>query len=239
MRSKIKSALKSIWDKDVEISDACHTCQDRLHVYADAELEGKDAAVLFPEVKAHLNMCDRCSEDYQHLRVVLLAEREGRWVEPPVEPRFDFSALAKAARPQPAPSPRAPQSPGESRRLIIKFSASLFSLQRPLALASIPVKSTRSSKTLLELPLEEKANDLEVGIAVEERKDNAAICTIFVDVNIPSRGGWPNLDGTEVTLKRGEATLAAHPTDVFGKVVFEDIATDDLTHLVFEITPRA
>jgi hypothetical protein len=64
-------------------------------------------------------------------------------------------------------------------------------------------------------------------------------CTVIVKVNIPSRGGWPNLAGTEVMLKRGELELDTQTTDAYGEAVFERIATDDLAHLIFEITSHS
>ena len=62
---------------------------------------------------------------------------------------------------------------------------------------------------------------------------------VIVEVSIPSRGGWPNLADTNVTLKRDDLELETQLTDAFGKAVFEGICTDDLAHLVFEIKPRA
>jgi hypothetical protein len=88
---------------------------------------------------------------------------------------------------------------------------------------------------LLKFSLKGAIEDLAVAIAAEEQRDDPTRCTLFVDVDIPSQGGWPNLAGTEVTLKRGDATLEARRTDAYGKVVFEGIAVEDLAALIFEI----
>jgi hypothetical protein len=80
-------------------------------------------------------------------------------------------------------------------------------------------------------------DDLQATITVEDMRADPAYCTVTVEADIPSRGGWPNLAGTEVMLKRGELELDTQRTDAHGEVVFEGIATDDLAHLVVEITP--
>jgi hypothetical protein len=125
--------------------------------------------------------------------------------------------------------------------LVIEFSAELVrTLQAPAyqpAYAAARLKSGRSQRVLCRFSLKEAIEDLEVTITAEERRDDPAQCTVIVEVNVPSRGGWPNLAGTQVTLRRGEQELETQLTDAFGKAVFEDIRTEDLANLVFEITP--
>jgi hypothetical protein len=92
---------------------------------------------------------------------------------------------------------------------------------------------------LCRLSLKEAVEDLEVTITAEEMQADPTRCTVIVKVNVPSRGGWPNLAGTEVMLKRGQLELDTQTSDAYGEVVFEGIATDDLAHLVFEIAPHS
>ena len=126
-------------------------------------------------------------------------------------------------------------------RLVIEFSTELVRVLRSPALqpayATAGLKSDRAQRILCQFSLKEAVEDVEVTITVEENQRDPTNCTIIVEVDIPSRGGWPNLAGTKVTLKRGELELETQLTDAFGKAVFEGVATSALPHLVFEITP--
>jgi hypothetical protein len=53
--------------------------QDRLPEFAEAELAGQNAAALFPDVQAHLDACDDCSQLYAELLDMLLAEESGEF----------------------------------------------------------------------------------------------------------------------------------------------------------------
>ena len=93
MQVDVKKLLEFIFDSDVSASPACQACEDTLDVYIDAELDGQNGATLFPDVKAHLNECALCEESYEELKALLLMERQGTLVEPPVEANFDFSFI--------------------------------------------------------------------------------------------------------------------------------------------------
>jgi len=218
----------------------CRECQELLPEYLQAEMDGCAHEEQWRPVALHLETCPHCSEVYTALTDLMeLAYGEGG-VEPPHYPAPDLPFL-QAARSAP------PQPPGvnwrldEWGRLIIRFSAELVrTLQSPAyrpAYAAAGLKSARSQRILCRLSLQEAVEDLEVTVTVEEERDAPGRCTIIVEVNIPSRGGWPNLAGTQVTLKRGERELGTQWTDAFGKAVFDGISTADLPHLTFEITP--
>ncbi len=123
---------------------------------------------------------------------------------------------------------------------MIELSTELVRALRPPSLqpALTGLKSDVSQRVICQISLKEAVKDLEVTITAEEKHSDPTCCTVIVQVNIPSRGGWPNLGGTYVTLKRGEQELETQQTDAFGKTVFEGIHTEDLGYLVFEITPR-
>ena len=86
--------------------------------------------------------------------------------------------------------------------------------------------------------LQETVKDLDVTITAEEAHDDPDHCTVVVEANVPSRGGWPHLADTEVTIKRAAMELGTQRTDAFGKAVFERVAANDLAQLVFEIMPH-
>jgi len=77
---------------------ACRSCQDVLYAYVDAELDGEDAAAIFPAVRPHLDQCRGCAQEYGGLKVLLLMERQRAFDQPPVEPTFDFSFLETPPR---------------------------------------------------------------------------------------------------------------------------------------------
>ena len=76
------------------------------------------------------------------------------------------------------------------------------------------------------------------GIIAQEEQTAPSVHTITVRVVLPGKD-WPHLAGTQVTLKRGDAEEETQTTDAHGEALFEDIAADDLPHLVFEIAPQA
>jgi hypothetical protein len=103
---------------------------------------------------------------------------------------------------------------------------------RPLALGSL-----RGHQSLFEMVLKEEIEDFEAVIIVDMSRKDTTHCTITVEVNIPSRGGWPNLADTEVKLKQNELILATQLTNAYGRAVFKEITIAELTKLNFEIIP--
>jgi hypothetical protein len=45
----------------------CEECFEMLDVFVDAEVAGHDAAVVVPGMRAHLEGCPACHEDYESL----------------------------------------------------------------------------------------------------------------------------------------------------------------------------
>lgn len=48
-----------------------------LDLYVEAELAGRPAAALFPDVAVHIEACPDCREDYEGLRELANTEPEG------------------------------------------------------------------------------------------------------------------------------------------------------------------
>jgi hypothetical protein len=213
----------------------CQEFQELLPDYLQAEAEGWTHERRWRPVAFHLETCPHCSAEYATLSDLIELAYGERGEEPPHYPTPDLSFL----RPEPFKIPwRLDELVG---CLIIEFSAELLrALQSPAykpAYARAGLKSEKSSRTLCKLSLKEAVEDLEVAITAEETRDDPSRCIVIVEVNIPSRGGWPHLADTEVVLKRDKRELETQRTDAFGEAVFEGIATNDLAHLVFEITP--
>ena len=50
----------------------CVTCFDELDRYVELELAGKDADVVIPGLRAHLDGCPACREEHESLRALVL-----------------------------------------------------------------------------------------------------------------------------------------------------------------------
>jgi hypothetical protein len=218
----------------------CQECEALLPEYLQAEMEGQAGETQWHPVTLHLETCPHCAEVYAALLDLTRLADGKAGAEPPgyPVPEFPFLHSREATTPPPL---KAPWRLDDLGRLVIEFSAELVrTLQSPAyqpAYAAARLKSDKSQRVLCQLSLKEAVEDLEVTITAEERRVDPTYCTVIADVNIPSRGGWPNLAGTKVTLKRGKQEMETQWTDAFGKAVFEGIRTEDLAHLVFEITP--
>lgn len=95
----------------------------------------------------------------------------------------------------------------------------------------------RGQFRLFETTLKEEVEDFEAIIAFDTNWADPKHCALTVAVDIPSRGGWPHLGGTEIILKQNEAIIGTKITNSFGQTVFEGIATDSLGQLTLEIIP--
>lgn len=226
---------------DEEDRLTCQECQVLLPDYLQAERDGQAGGARWRPVVLHLEVCPHCSEEYATLSELLELAHGERGEEPPDYPVPDLSFLRQKKDMQPEPA-GIPWRLDKLGRLIVEFSIDVLrTFQGPAyqpAYAVAGLKSRSSLRTLCQFSLQEAVNDLEVTITAEEMRADPTRCTVIVTVNIPSRGGWPNLAGTEVVLKRGELEVGVQTTDAYGEAVFEEIATGDPTPLVLEITRR-
>jgi anti-sigma factor RsiW len=53
----------------------CEECFDRIDVYVDLELDGRDADAEVRGMRPHLEGCPACREEYEALRELAAAER--------------------------------------------------------------------------------------------------------------------------------------------------------------------
>ena len=132
------------------------------------------------------------------------------------------------------PAARQPWRLDTLGRLVIQFSVDLLRSLQPPALQLSYLKGDAPAS--LSYALTDQIDDLIVRISVEPSRRDPQRTSVEVEVDIPSRGGWPNLAGSAVTLRRGaEQLLEEQETDAFGKASFEDVSAEELPLLVFEI----
>jgi hypothetical protein len=210
----------------------CQQCLDRLPDYLQAKMDGEAGATQWHDVSLHLATCPHCTAEMTTLAELVALADSTQIKTPPRYPKPDLSFL----RPKAASAPAIPWRLDGLGRLLIEFSADLVRAFQPPSSQLALVKST-SPKTICNLALKGAVEDLEVTILVEETRNDPAHCTVSVTVNIPSQDGWPNLAGTEVTIKRDNEEIGTQVTDAYGTAVFP-ITTTDLPHLTFIIAPR-
>lgn len=189
------------------------------------------------QIKVHLNRCPHCQAELARLAEFLTEDV-------PVSPAV---SVAEGS----------PWIPGagfvwrqvrESGQVIIRvleeaLNTAVFNfqhgLQSPVGQPALGrLRGKRSLQTLFQLALQEGIEDLEVTVTVAVKRGDPNHCTVTVQASIPSRGGWPNLAGTEVILKQDELIIETQTTNAYGRAVFEGITTEQLAQLTFEIVPE-
>lgn len=204
----------------------CAACEAALPWFVSSE-EARPGA-RHRRVSVHLATCPRCAAVFAELR----AMDQAAWGGPLTPPQ--------ARRPNLAFVRRAPEyvpwtfRPGQ-------LSIELTGLFSPLASTfALPggVKSAEAGGETRELKVPEAAApDLQVTVTCQPIPGSAELCTLTVQTDIPSRGGWPYLQGTRVALQRDGEVLEEQETDAFGKVVFEHVAVASLSELAVVVTP--
>ncbi|MGC9398116.1 MAG: hypothetical protein ACP5HM_03150 [Anaerolineae bacterium] len=206
--------------------------------YLIVEAQGKAAGPLWRNIADHLATCESCAALYADLKVLQAQAEHG--AVPPRYPEPDLTFLRHKSN---AASILPPFWHVDTLgRLIVEFSNTLLHrLQMPTyRRAAAGLKSTAAPQVLFEVEICPGDEDLDVTLTAETPPEGEpAFCTLIVEVKIPGRGGWPNLAGTEVILKRGAETLASRLTDAFGKAVFPRIPVCDLPEISVEITPAS
>lgn len=233
MNHPVRLVLEAIYDPAALLTPECQACQAALPGYVEAELDGRNPASLFPDVPAHLAACSDCRQAHEELRALLRLERQGRWEQPPLPTGFDFSYLPPI--PTETPLPRFWRL-DELGRLVIRLSEAVLRSLQPPVLQPAYLKSGPSS-IVFELPLTEAGADLKFALSARQNAHYQDALDLIVDIDVPSRGGWPNLAGIVVSVSRGEGVVAVQETDAFGQALIEDVPADALAELTIAIGP--
>ncbi len=201
----------------------CAESEELLASFLAAGALGQAEAPAWADLRVHLAGCPACGEALAELAELQALADGAAGVEPPAYP---------------APRRAAPARPAwridELGRLLVELGRALLPSAPGPALAGL--KAGPGQTTVAAATLGEALPDLELQIAVEGRPE-AARRALVVTVSIPSRGGWPNLGGSEVALLREGAEVARATTDAFGTVAFADLDAGALAELTLAVRP--
>lgn len=221
---------------------------DLLAAYVEAELAGLAPAPLYPTVAEHIRTYPRFRQQYEELLTTLREDAQGEYGTAPSDLNFAaWHGFTEASAFQPAgglieQSQTPPSSAywwDELGHFFLKFSAAFLATIQPPAPqpAYGTVKSSATAKTLYEFSLEQPEQDLVAQIWVKAEDDQPELCSIELEINIPSRGSWPHLGDIEVIVKGQNQLWGQKVTNPFGQVTFSHIPVAALPELLFEITP--
>lgn len=120
--------------------------------------------------------------------------------------------------------------------------ATIFTLKHltpPLLPKAATVRSNETEKwvTLYTAQFDEADTAVAITIKAEAAQPNLTHARLTITVDIPERGGWPHLKGSEVNLHYKDSLLQTGITNAYGRIIFEDIDSTLLPEVSFEIKP--
>lgn len=225
--------VNRLWDALHEQADdalTCAACEDALPAYLAAPPGVADPTG--DAVARHLRRCAHCAALATELQQLVQQATSATFTARPAVPPPDLTFLAAGEPPQPSSTPAHWWWIDAAGQLLIAFSAELLAAFTPPPL--VGVKSAGGADLLHHLTL--SAPDLAVAVSVQAATAEGQ-CTLWVDVNIPSTGGWPHLGGTVVSLWRNKELVAQQTTDAYGKVFFPAVARAELAAIRLSIAP--
>ncbi|MCB0061164.1 MAG: hypothetical protein KDE19_03580 [Caldilineaceae bacterium] len=197
----------------------CHTNQEEIIVYLEAEQSGKNPANEYPALHAQLQSCPTCYTLYAELKELLAMERDGTLVEPPIQARFIVPVLDTVATGHRAVVAKSGEAVAKKVRdgqavlwtftelgqLIATLSTELLAAFQP---DLQPSYLKAASQELFTIHSPAIAEDLNLTITAQTGRRDHEHCALTVTADIPSRGGWPNLGGITVKLLLDTEELA-------------------------------
>jgi hypothetical protein len=209
------------------------TC-DEMHAVLTQAVVNEASAGPWQEAQDHLAACPRCASALGELGEAILEmhaleQVTATWQE--ADPMREFVPATTITEPL--------FTWDRIGRLVILLSEGVLrGWQAPAAeTAGLKSGSRPRPRQVLSLRDELQEDDLEVTISVAPRSADADQADVIVEVLIPSLQGWPNLEGSTVTLSILGRPSTRQVTDAFGKAVFSGIRREDLPRAVFEIQP--
>ena len=221
----------------------CHIEQYELPGYIEMEFNGEDPVSRYPTLHARLADCEQCQTAYTEIKELLLMEQTGVMVDPPSSAQFDLSYLQHSSAQETEHS--SVESIKEritdgvkwhlsaAGRMWVQLSDHLMANSTSLDIQPAFTKS--SGAELFKISSQNLAPDMVITVTGRELQNRPEQCSLAVDVDIPSRGGWPNLAGAEVVLTIEAETVDSKLTDAFGGCLFDGIEKRDLPRVRLQI----
>jgi hypothetical protein len=233
---------------DEEDPLTCTECEALLPDYVQAEQNGSGNEARWQPVAVHLASCPACTVARAEL-VSLLDLTFGEASQPPAPTPAPDLAFLRPALKEPADldEPAAQSKPAappwrldDLGRMIVELTDELLGALLPPArqpACALAGLKSAAPGTLFRLPIQAPDAGLNVTIQAETARAAPDRCTLTVSVDIPSRGGWPHLAGTEVTLCQAGREPDQEWTDAYGEALFENVPVAKLSGLVIEVLP--
>lgn len=224
----------------VDPAQLAESTQHLLSAYVEAKLDDRDAAALFPNVHKAIATFPAFADEFESLYDLLDAERKGELEEPPYIPTFDFSYLNL---PMPVdPRSSVVEAAGKfviqlSEELLQSLQTNAFAANRLQPASAQTLRNADTWQTWLTYSPPNPPPDLQVDISFKHLAEENECCNVVVQVDVPSRGGWPNLADSQVHLCGEDAADQLGITDAFGRTVFKNIKKRFVPQLSFEIMP--
>lgn len=245
------SLLRFIFEEADETT-VPNECDELLHAYIEFELAEGTAASKYPQVHECIETLPNFRLLYEEVKALLIAEKTSTFIDSPetaILPEAFVESFVRQ-KPEKIKQYRVQWNVTDAGRLIIQLTGKLVdsvrkhselipnSLDVQKQASLILAGGVRSSpRQLPQFELKGIVDDMEVEIKSQDSKQGADYCQIVVRVNIPSRGGWPNLADTEVVLRQEKKQIGKRFTDAHGIVIFPTVLIEALDKLSFEISP--
>ena len=170
----------------------CSRCQVELPDYVQAQMEGRDPAELFPEVRDHLTFCPHCQRLHQELVEMGELISTGDRPEPIAYAPPDLSFLRGLQAPEPFGEivrRGAYWAQNQAQALLVDVGALLQAPARPFA----PALATRREETgfsnvIYQIALgPESLENLDVEVTVYRHPEKPGVARVVVHVRVPDR----------------------------------------------------
>jgi hypothetical protein len=219
-------------ERDDSRQHSSHT--DRSHAevhaalpsYAAAMALGQAPEMRFPDVAAHLHICQSCRADLDELLALVMPAYHGQVAGAPSYPEFDLSFLRPIVAPAGAPRPS--WFIDSMRRLVVEFSEPLLAAMRQTAYA----QAVRGPAMYHYVPAPTPSNlGLTIDVFADQHVADQGSVQVLLDV--PSRDPLDQ-SGLLVNLRVG-GLLWEGTTSTTGSVTFASVPLKELAQLRIEI----
>lgn len=207
-RSRLGHLVRALASSD-EDQLRCEECEAELPAFLAARDLGRHSEPVWAAVTLHLATCPSCAVALAELAAML--PDTSLLPQPTPALRLDFLRTAT----------KQPWRLDDLGQVLIDLVRAL----QPSGLTP-GLKHGEEQAIVAEVSIDDAVPDLTIQIAVEGRRDSDTRM-LLVTVDVPSRGGWPNLGGSEVTLLRDGVVTDRQLTDMFGTVVFTGLSTHE------------